>query len=104
MEIRIAGYLTASLLLEQEPSQWHALVLLDSTKHATDFVRDHARTHLYLRFDDVEAPRGNKQVPTRNQVAKALEFARGKDKLLVSCRAGRGRSVALAYLIACREL
>src|SRR4051794_25205498 len=103
MEIRIAGYLAASLLLEREPRQWHVLVLLDSDKHATDFVRDYARTHLYLRFDDVEAPRANKQVPNRAQVAQALEFARGKDKLLVSCRAGRGRSVALAYLITCQE-
>src|SRR4051812_40950247 len=103
MEIVIGGYAAASLLLEREPKQWHALVLLDSDKQATDFVQHHALSHLYLRFDDVEEDRPGKRPPTRTQIAQALEFASGKEKLLVSCRAGRGRSVALAYLIRCRE-
>ncbi|MBP3955758.1 dual specificity protein phosphatase family protein [Gemmata sp. G18] len=102
-EIRIAGYTAASLLLERELKQWHALVLLDSNKQATNFVQEHTPSHLYLRFDDIEEPRADKQTPTRAQIAQAIEFAQGKDKLLVSCRAGRGRSVALAYLICCRE-
>ncbi|AMV25765.1 Dual specificity phosphatase, catalytic domain [Gemmata sp. SH-PL17] len=101
-EIRIAGYLAASLLLEREPKQWHALVLLDSGKEASDFIQEHTVSHLCLRFDDIEEPRVNKLTPTRSQIAQALEFAKGKDKLLVSCRAGRGRSVALAYIICCR--
>ena len=91
MEIQIGGYVAASLVLEREPKQWHALVLLDSDKEATDFVRDHTRSHLYLRFDDIEEPRENKHLPTKVQIAQALDFAKGKDKLLVSCRAGRGR-------------
>jgi predicted protein tyrosine phosphatase len=94
--------LAASLLLEREPKQWHALVLLDSDKKPTDFVQDHARSHLILRFDDIEEPRANKQTPTSAEIVQALEFAKGKDKLLVSCRAGRGRSAALAYVIACQ--
>jgi predicted protein tyrosine phosphatase len=103
VEIRIAGYLAASVLLEREPKQWHALVLLDSGKEPTNFVQRHALSHLYLRFDDVEEPRANKQPPTSAQIAQALAFARGKDKLLVTCRAGQGRSAATAYLICCQE-
>lgn len=103
MEIAIRGYAAASLLLEREPEQWHALVLLDSDKQASDFVANHARSHLILRFDDIEEPRPNKRTPTAAHIAQALVFAKGKDRLLVSCRAGRGRSVALAYVIACRE-
>jgi predicted protein tyrosine phosphatase len=103
VEIRIANYLAASFLLEREPAQWHALVVLDSGKQATDFVQTHARSFLYLRFDDVEEARTAKQAPTKTLIEQALTFARAKDKLLVSCRAGQGRSVALAYLIACRE-
>jgi predicted protein tyrosine phosphatase len=103
MDLVIGGYIAASFRLEREPKQWHALVLLDSDKEPTDFVRDHALSHLYLHFDDVEEPLPNKRVPTRIQIAQALDFARGKDKLLVSCRAGRGRSVALTYLIGCQE-
>jgi predicted protein tyrosine phosphatase len=103
VEIRIASYVAGSFLLEREPDQWHALVVLDSGSQATDFVKTHARSHLYLRFDDVEEPRANKQSPTQAQIEQGLHFARGKDKLLVCCRAGRGRSVALAYVIGCQE-
>src|SRR5204862_453737 len=58
---------------------------------------------LCLRFDDIVEPRSRMLLPTKPQVEQALKFAKGKDKLLVSCRAGQGRSVAMAYLIACRE-
>jgi predicted protein tyrosine phosphatase len=103
VEIRIAGYAAASLLLEQEPRQWHALVLLDSGRTSTGFVETHAVSHLCLSFDDIEQPREGKRPPTATLVARGIDFARGKDKLLVCCRAGRGRSVAMAYLIRCRE-
>jgi predicted protein tyrosine phosphatase len=103
VEIRICGYLSGSFLLEREPNQWHTLVVLDSDKRATNFVESNAPSYLYLRFDDVEEPRAGKQAPTTTHLRQALEFATGKDKLLVACRAGQGRSVALAYLICCRE-
>jgi predicted protein tyrosine phosphatase len=103
VEIRFGNYLSASFLLEREPQQWHALVVLDSGMHPTDFVEAHARSFLYLRFDDVEEARPGKQAPTQALIKQALAFARAKDRLLVSCRAGQGRSVALAYLIFCRE-
>lgn len=103
MDIRIGGYLKASYLLEQEPNQWHALVILDSGLEATDFVKTHARSHCFLRFDDIDEPRRNRQTPSRLQIEQGLEFAKGKDKLLVACRAGQGRSVALAYVISCQE-
>jgi len=103
MEIRIGSYVVASFLLEREPKEWDALVLLDSGKEPTDFVQGHSRSHLYLRFDDIEEPRGDKQPPTKGHIQQALEFAVGKEKILVTCRAGQGRSVALAYLIACRK-
>jgi predicted protein tyrosine phosphatase len=101
-EIAFAGYVAASYKLEREPKQWHVIVLLDSGKQATDFVEQQALSNLVLRFDDVEEPRPNMLAPTRTQIAQALNFARGKVKLLVSCRAGRGRSAALAFLIACQ--
>src|ERR1700690_2407609 len=103
MDIRIGSYVAASFLLEREPNQWHALVMLDSGKVATDFVKTHARSHLYLQFDDIEDPQPDKQSPNKALVEQGLNFATGKDKLLVSCRAGRGRSVAMAYLICSQE-
>lgn len=103
MEIRTGSYAAASLLLEREPNQWHTIVVLDSDKQVTDFVERHARSHLVLRFDDIEEPRANRRAPSEALIEQGLNFARGKDKLLVSCRAGQGRSVALAYVIGCRE-
>ncbi len=100
MEIRVGSYVAASLLLEREPGRWHTLVVLDSRSQATDFVETYASSYLYLRFDDVEEPCANKQTATRGLIEQGLDFARGKDRLLVSCRAGQSRSVALAYLIA----
>jgi predicted protein tyrosine phosphatase len=103
MEMRILGYVAASLLLEKEPKQWHALVLLDSGQKSTPFVEAHAPSHLYLHFDDIEQPQVGKQLPTALLIEQGLEFAKGKEKLLVTCRAGQGRSVAMAYLICCQE-
>jgi predicted protein tyrosine phosphatase len=103
MELRILGYVAASLLLAQEPKQWHALVLLDSGKKPTGFVEAHALSHLYLYFDDIEHPYAGKQLPTERLVEQGLQFARGKEKLLAICRAGRGRSVAMGSLIGCQE-
>jgi predicted protein tyrosine phosphatase len=103
VEIRIASYVAASFLLESETGEWHTLAVLDSGKKATNFVAEHARSYCYLRFDDIEEPRTNKELPSKTMIELGLNFAHGKDKLLISCRAGQGRSVGLAYLISCRE-
>ena len=68
----------------------HARTALDSDKRATEFVKAHARSYLFLRFDDVEELRANQVTPTRWLIEQGLAFAEGKDKLLVSCRAGKG--------------
>ena len=46
-----------------------------------------------MRFDDVEEQRTNKEKPNKAMIELGLNFAKGKDNLLVSCRAGQGRSV-----------
>lgn len=102
MEIRIAGYVAASHLLEREPNEWHVILILDSEAEMTEFLPAHAHSHLWLRFDDIVVPQTKKITPSKEAISQAIAFAQGKDKLLVSCRAGRGRSVALAYVICCR--
>jgi len=103
MNLRIAGYVAGSLLLEQEPDRWRALVMLDTGARATEFVPGHTRSHLFLQFDDIESPELGRRAPRWEQVAEGLRFAHGKDNLLVCCHAGRGRSAAMAYLICCQE-
>ena len=64
--------MAASMLLEQEPEAWHALVMLDSDLQPTEFVSQHSASHLFLRFDDVEGPQGKRRPPTIMQIAKPL--------------------------------
>src|SRR5437870_5414463 len=103
MTIIARGYLPASFLLEREPGRWHALVILDSGKRPTDFVKTHAQSYCYLSFDDVEQAMPSKQQPTEALIRQGMAFAKGKEPLLVVCRAGQGRSVALSYVICCQE-
>ncbi len=104
MEIRIASYLAASDLLEREAGVWDVLYILDSEKASTGFVEEHATSSLCLRFDDVDAARRGKQMVSREQVRQGLAFARGKQKLLVTCRAGQSRSAAMGYLACAQDL
>lgn len=104
MEIRIANYVTASSMMEREPKAWNVIALLDSGTTATDFLTTHSQSSLCLWFDDIESTRANRLLPSREQVERALDFASDKPRLLVSCRAGQGRSAALAYVVGCQNL
>ena len=66
----------------------------------SDFVENHAGRSLFLRFDDVLAPTQGKRCPTAEDVRSAIRFASESDRLLVCCRAGQSRSVAIAFTIA----
>lgn len=103
MEVKIAGYAAASHLLEREPGRWHATVILGSGIESSGYAEARTRSCLCLRFDDVLGPQPGGIVPTQEAVRRGLDFARGKDKILVSCRAGQGRSAALAYPIAYQD-
>jgi predicted protein tyrosine phosphatase len=46
---------------------------------------------------------GGAEMPQRDHVERALEFAKGKDRLLVHCNGGVSRSSAIAFLVACQE-
>ena len=105
MKIVIRNYLAGSFLLEQEPLVWDAIVILDSGLMETDFVSINARRHLYLRFDDVvAAATTSKRPPTISDIRKTMDFATNSENLLVSCRAGQSRSVAIAFLIAFQQM
>ena len=99
MNIVIRNYLSGSFTLESEPNKWDAIVILDSGLAHSDFVAQHAKRFLYLRFDDVVADSQGKRSPTSNDVQEAIEFSRESEHLMVCCRAGQSRSAAIAFLI-----
>ncbi len=104
MKIVIRNYLSGSFLLESEPNAWDAIVILDSRIAHTDFVAQHARRHLYLRFDDVTAAMHGQRLPTAADIRSALDFAADSNNLMVCCRAGQSRSAATAFLICYQRL
>jgi len=104
MNIVIRNYLAGSFLLEREPNEWDAIVLLDSDVSHTEFVAEHTSRHLYLRFDDIQFEAPGKRLATTGDIQRALNFAAGSKNLLVCCRAGQSRSAAIAFLIACKNL
>lgn len=66
---------------------------------------------LILKFDDIEKDEYNKfgerlpyVCPAKEHIKEALDFARGKDSLVVHCAAGISRSSAVAYVIACSRM
>lgn len=103
MNIAIHNYLSGSFLLENKPNTWDAIIILDSGISHTDFVSQHARRHLYLRFDDVALQTQGKRAPTSQEIQSALEFATTSQNLMVCCRAGQSRSAATAFVI-CYQL
>jgi hypothetical protein len=104
MEIVIRNYLAGSLLLEEEPNAWDAIVIFDSDLSPSDFVAQYARRHIYLRFDDVIDATSGKRLPTSDDILAALEFSEQSEKLMVCCRAGQSRSAAVAFVIGCHGL
>jgi predicted protein tyrosine phosphatase len=104
MNIVIRNYLAGSLLLEQEPRIWDAIVVLDSELSPTEFVARQANRHLYLRFDDVKADVRGKRTPKADDIQAALEFAESSENLMVCCRAGQSRSAAIGFVICAKRL
>jgi hypothetical protein len=76
---------------------------LGAGTQSSGYAETRSLSCLYLHFDDVADLQPEKITPAPDAIRRGLDFARGKDKVLVSCRAGQGRRAALAYLIACQE-
>ena len=62
-------------------------------------IVQHAKDHLWLRFNDWKI--NAEGSPHPEDVKKALDWAEGKDNIIVTCFAGISRSSAIAYLIEC---
>jgi len=97
--VEIRNYLAASHLLETQSGEWAAIVILDSDSNATEFLQRHTVDHLLLQFDDITAPRHGRRMADVRSLQAALQFAEGRKKLVVSCRAGQSRSAAIAHAI-----
>ena len=100
MQIAIRNYTAGTYLLESDPGLWDAIVILDSNLHESDFIEQHSRNSLILRFDDTTKPSPGKSAPTLYDIDLAIQFGAESDRLVVCCRAGQARSAAIAFSMA----
>ncbi|QDU74277.1 hypothetical protein Pan97_12840 [Bremerella volcania] len=101
--IRVASYLAASDLLRREAGLWDVIVVLGREAELNPLVAETTQRHLVLRFDDIEFPVQGQQHVTSTHIQQALAFAKNSENLLVTCRAGQSRSVALAFVLNCQH-
>lgn len=107
MEITIAGHRRAAEILEASPNQIDVIFISSPDAvyavEGSSKIEGLAKECCTLLFNDVSQPIGNKVTAKKEDVQKALDFAKNKEKILVSCQAGVSRSAAIAYLIAAQE-
>jgi predicted protein tyrosine phosphatase len=108
VDITICGHRKAVDLLEASPNQLD-IVFISSPDAPYAVESSHkipklAKEVCHLLFHDISFPRGKMTPPSREDVQKALDFAKGRDKLIVACQAGISRSSATAYLIQSMEV
>jgi predicted protein tyrosine phosphatase len=87
---------------------FEAVITLEDpdTRHPLRFHRQPAPAHLVLKFVDLDHPAPEPyaqwpvfKVATEEQVWEAIDFARGRESVLVHCHVGIGRSTAIALAI-----
>lgn len=107
-KIAIAGqashaYSPLKKVLEDNPKEFDVVVINGPTDKVPDYVLEFGKDHLHLQFDDVIYDYGHMVKPERHHVEKALEWAKGRENIVVACAAGISRSSATAYAITCQE-
>src|SRR5262252_5539484 len=105
MEICIGGHCSPTCYeaLSSRPKGLDAIIITDPHWPVPPYVPDLANDYLHMRFVDTPDP-ANPQCPTVEHVREMLEWAAGRNNLLICCHAGVSRSSATALLIASREV
>lgn len=79
--------------------QVHNVIIISEDFNETKNIEPLCKDWITFFFDDVINPQ-NPNAPAKSQVNAAIEWARDKSDLIVSCKAGICRSSAIAFLIA----
>jgi len=97
-EIRVGDSDGWDVISLREPDpEWARLSLYQEIDGAARFGR--LGDLLVLTFEDIDHDMPGRFPPARDDVRRALEWARGRDKIIVHCSAGISRSAAIAYVI-----
>ena len=107
--MKICSHKAAATLLTENTKKYDVILITnafgkyDDEEHL-NAICQHGNRICHLIFDDIEFPRDRHLMPELHHVQSAINFAAGKEELIVTCTAGKGRSAALAYVIACSKL
>jgi predicted protein tyrosine phosphatase len=111
--IKIMSAVDAAKEMESNPDFWNVISIRDVKysgfhEHPMEHLMDRSIDGIVLNFDDVWDIKHEMLygyvMPKIEHVKQAIEFAKGKDPLLIHCWAGCSRSTAMAYVIACTEM
>ena len=103
MEIKIFGHLEACAFLKLNPNIWD-VIFISSPKDKfcmknSEKIPSLSKSCLEILFEDIsEHVKGFRECRPKH-ITQALQFAEGKEKLIVTCQAGISRSSAMAYVI-----
>lgn len=108
MEIKILGHRSAAVFLSENPGE-HDVIMISGPDNffgieKSDTIIKNAKSYKLLAFDDVPVVRKGMQEPQRKHIEEALEFAKGKERLIVCCQAGISRSSAISYVLKTAEV
>ncbi len=108
MNITICGHAKAVKILELSPNQLDVIFISNpddkygvSTSEKIPLL---TKEFCCLLFHDISFDRGSLTPPNQTDIEKALDFAKGRNDLIVTCQAGISRSSATAYVIQAAEL
>ncbi len=105
MELKIFGHKELERFVEGHSKQYDIIYYTPSEWPELKFVQQHALESLHLPVDDIDHYKFDDFVaPRAYHIQSALDFAKGRKKLLVCCRAGVCRSSATAYIAACQAV
>jgi predicted protein tyrosine phosphatase len=105
-KIDILSYRDLTEKLTNEPNTHDVIycgMSWSDPNNVCDIVKSKAKSCLILYFDDIEWKKEGYQEPTERDVKEAISWAKNRDHIIVSCRAGVSRSSAIAYCIKCSE-
>ena len=74
--------------------------LIDGSYKIPDLAKDFCQILCY----DIEFPSSSVELPSRENVQKALDFSANREKLIITCQAGVSRSSAISYIIKASEV
>ena len=112
MKITICGHKIASTLVKEYPNQLDVL-MISSPGHYfgisnSELIPKLAKECKQLGCDDMEFdPEKYPSVlymgfpPAKEHVQEGLDWAKGRERIVVACQAGVSRSSAMAYVIMC---